>query len=103
MLTRTLLVGTILLGLSYGCASTQNAQDAQNAQNQIDPADCEAAKEAFDNYSANLSDPDLDQAKIEAASAAEDCKKGLTNQGGLELLHAMRMMGDGTHTPSRSP
>jgi hypothetical protein len=91
MLTRTLLMGSIVLGLGYGIALAQ--------ENQIDPADCEAAKEAFDNYSAKLSDPDLDEAKAEAAQAEEDCKKGLTNQGGLQLLHAMHMMRDGTHTP----
>lgn len=94
MLTRTLLMGSILLGLSYGIAPAQ-----EDLAGSIDMADCEAAKEAFDNYSMKLTDPDANDAKAEADQALEDCRKGQTNQAGLHLLHAMGMMHDGTHTP----
>jgi hypothetical protein len=98
MLTRTLVMGSILLGLSYGIAPAQEEESVGN----IDMADCEAAKEAFDNYSTKLTDPDLDQAKVQATEGLENCTKGYTNQGALQVIHAMHMMRDGTHTPSHS-
>jgi hypothetical protein len=90
MLTRVIILGTMLMGLSYGLAS---------AADSVDLTDCQAAKAAFDSYSMKLNDPDAADAKSLADEGADDCRKGNPALGSAKINHAMGMMHDGTHTP----
>ena len=86
MATRKLLMGLCALVLTTGLAGAA----------EIEPAvQCDAAGDAFTNYTAKKTDPDAEKATALAQEGARDCKDGRYDDGINKVNNAMGMMNDG--------
>jgi hypothetical protein len=86
MLPRTIVIGALLTVLSFGIASAEE-MDAQ--------MQCDALSDAFHNYSAKQTDPDVNAATALSKEGVEDCRNKKTEEGIDKITNAMALVHDG--------
>jgi hypothetical protein len=86
MLPQIISIGALLTVLSFGLASAEE-MDAQ--------MQCDALSDAFNNYSAKQTDPDMDAATALSKEGVDDCRNKKTDEGINKITNSMAMVHDG--------
>ena len=86
MMIRKFVLGVLALLLGSGLAFAEEMELGKQ---------CDALGDAFANYSAKKSDPDMEKATALYQEGASDCKDGRYEDGMNKVSNAMGMVNDG--------